>query len=176
VDATAVLAVVGAVTGIVGTLWALFLSVVYDRARLTVKVVEAWQRDGHGGRTPVLWVKVRNRGRRPTHVEAVARVVSAWRQLEEMSADIAGQVAPPVRLEEGQSHSFVHGGVGGYEHGDMPVRRWHVMDGGGRTFPLRERYRRRAEAIVFAPTRWYFRRQRRSQGEPDDPAQPEPTA
>lgn len=163
------LAIVGAATGTIGTLWALFLSVVSDRARVTVAVVEAWQRDGLGNRQPVLWVKVRNRGRRVTHIEAVSRVVAAWKQQHDMSADIAQQVSPPVRLEEGQSYSFVHGAQGGYAHGDIPLRRWYVMDGGARLFPLRERYRQRVEAIVLWPTRAYFRRQRRLAGEPDDP-------
>ena len=163
-DTTQALAIVGAVTGTIGTLWALFLSVVYDRARVTVTVSEALQTQP-GGPLPnrdVLWVKVRNRGRRVTHIETVSRVVSAWRGRHELSADIGRQLTTAVRLEEGQSHSFVHGAQGGYSHGDIPLKRWCVVDGGGRTFPLRERYRQRIEAFVFAPTRWYFRRKRPS--------------
>jgi hypothetical protein len=171
VDTTRALAIIGAVTGTIGTLWALFLSVVYDRARVTVTVVEAWQRDGVGNRRAVLWVKVRNRGRRVTHIESVARVVAGWKQQHEVSRDIALQVAAPLRLEEGQSHSLVHGAEGGYLHGDLPVKRWYVQDGGGRLFPLRERYRQRLEAIFLWPTRAYFRRQRRLRGEPDDVSQ-----
>ncbi len=164
------LATFGAITGLIGMLWALFLSVVHDRARVTVSVAEGYLRDGHGNRTPVLWVKVRNRGRRVTHIEAVSWVVSAREHRHEMSLDIFKQVAPPIRLEEGQSHSFVHGAQGGYAHGDFPLKRWYVRDGGGRVFPLRERYRQWAEAVLFWPTRAYFRRQRRRQGEPDDKA------
>jgi hypothetical protein len=70
----------------------------------------------------VLWVKVRNRGRRVTHIETVSRVVSAWRAKHELSAG-------------------------------MHLKRWYVIDGGGRTFPLRERYRRRVESVIFWPTR-----------------------
>jgi hypothetical protein len=159
-DTTKALAIFGAVTGTVGTLWALFLSVVYDRARVSLTVTEAWQMQVGGPRLQVLWVKVRNRGRRVTHIETVSRVVSAWRGGHEMSADIAQQLTTPVRLEEGQSHNFIHGGLGGYAFGAMPLRRWYVIDGGSRIFPLRERYRQRAESIVFWPTRAYFRRQR----------------
>jgi hypothetical protein len=162
VDTTQILAIVGAITGTIGTLWALFLSIVYDRARVTVTVVEAWQQGGWARRRPILWVKVRNRGRRVTHIEAVSRVVSGWRAQHEMSADIGQQVSTPVRLEEGQSHSFIHGGLGGYDHGDMWLKRWYVMDGGGRIFPLWERYRQRFESILFWPTRSYFLRQRRA--------------
>ncbi len=166
-DTYEALATFGAITGLIGTLWALFWSVVYDRARVTVSAGESWLRAGHGNRTPVLLVKVRNRGRRGTHIEAVSWVVSAWKHRHGTSADIIQQVAPPVRLEEGQSHSFVHGAQGGYTHGDIPLKRWYVVDGGARVFPLRERYRQRAEAVLFWPTRAYFRRQWRSQGEPD---------
>src|SRR4051794_12662649 len=117
-NSTKVLAVVGATTGTIGALWALFLSVVYDRARVTVSVAEAWSVAANGrARRPIVWVKVRNKGRRVTHIENVSRVVSAWRNLNEMSADIAFQLTRPVRLEEGQAHSFTHGGAGGYEHG-----------------------------------------------------------
>jgi hypothetical protein len=79
---TKTLAIIGAATGTIGTLWARFLRVVYDRARVI-------------------------------HVETVSRVVSAWRGKHELSADIGKQLMTPVRLEEGQSHSFVHGGQGG---------------------------------------------------------------
>jgi hypothetical protein len=61
----------------------------------------------------------------------------------------------PVRLEEGQSHSFVHGGQGGYTRDGMPLKRWYVIDGGGRTFTLRERYRQRVDSVNFWPTRAY---------------------
>lgn len=166
VDATRALAITGTVTGTTGTLWALFLSVVYDRARVSVTVAEAVQAQP-GGPLPnrdVLWVKARNRGRRPTHIETVSRVKSAWRGKHEMSADIAQQLTQPVRLEEGQSHNFVHGGQGGYTKGQWSLRRWYVVDGGGRIFPLRERYRQRLDSFVFWPTRAYFRRKRRRRG------------
>ena len=152
-DTTQILAIVGAVTGTIGTLWALFLSVVYDRARVTVTVVEGWVQGSFGFRRPILWVKVRNRGRRVTHIEAVSRVVAAWKSQEEISADIGHQLTTPVRLEEGQAHSFVHGALGGYSHGEMPLKRWYVLDGGGRVFPRRERYRRGLESVIFGPPR-----------------------
>lgn len=169
-DATRTLAIVGAVTGTIGTLWALFLSVVYDRARVSVTVAEAVQTQP-GGPLPdrdILWVKVRNRGRRPTHIETVSRVKSAWRGGHEMSADIGQQLTQPVRLEEGQSHSFVHGAQGGYTHGDWSLKRWYVVDGGARTFPLRERYCQRIEAFVFWPARAYFRLERRRHAPEED--------
>jgi hypothetical protein len=77
VNTTKVLAIVGAATGTIATLWAPFLSVVYDRARVTVTVVKVELHGPFGTHRPVLTVKVRNRGRRVTHIETVSRVASA---------------------------------------------------------------------------------------------------
>lgn len=163
--ATRDLALYGAIVGTLSGLWALYASIILDRARIRVSVTE-----GHAispatnQRTPVLMVRVSNRGRRSAGIQTVSRVVNMRRSRDTyaLSADIMGQLVNPPRLGEGEGHTFVHGNLGGYELGGMPTRRWCVVDGGGRTHPLRERWRQRIERVVFWPWRWVdARRQKR---------------
>jgi hypothetical protein len=48
----------------------------------------------------------------------------------------------------------------------MPLKRWYVIDGGGRTFTLRERYRQRVE--VSADLAWGCQRRRDPGGARDE--------
>jgi len=141
------LALYAAIIGTLGGVWSLYLGLVLDRARILVTVAEGEVIDAvTNERTPVVMVRLANRGRRPAHIANVSRVVNARTGRLEMSADIAGQV--PLRLEEGQGQTVVHGARGGYAAGTMPLTRWFVSDGSGRVSPLRERYRQRIERLV----------------------------
>jgi hypothetical protein len=42
----------------------------------------------------------------------------------------------------------MHGLQGGYTKGQLPLKRWFVVDGAGRVHPLRERYRQRLQRLV----------------------------
>jgi hypothetical protein len=156
--ATRDIAIYAALVASFDLVWTLYAGAIRDRARIVVRVAEANMIPAVGASTPVFSVDVSNRGRRPTTIRSVSRVSRMTTGVMEMSADIAHQT--PVRLEEGQSHTFHHGLLGGYAHGDLSLRRWFVTDGAGRVFPLRERYRQRVERVIFAPFRWWDRRRR----------------
>ena len=120
------LAIYGALVGTLAAAWGLYVGIVLDRARIRVR---AWEGHavkaalGGGTHTPILVVRVSNRGRRGTTIESVGRVLDMKRKAShELSSDITvGQV--PKRLDEGEGHSFVHGAAGGYAFGGMPVKR-----------------------------------------------------
>jgi hypothetical protein len=150
--ATRDLAVYGATIGTVGGLWTLYAGVVLDRARIRVRVTEAHSiKPGSKVKTPLLVVSVSNRGRRGASIQSVSRVVSMRRApgSHEISADIAQQLAQAVRLGEGEGRTFLHGELGGYTLGAIPLRRWFVLDGADRMHPLRERWRQRVERAIW---------------------------
>jgi hypothetical protein len=156
------LAVYAATVGTIGGLWTLYSGVVLDRARVALSVSESEviTTAGREARVPVLAVRVSNRGRRAFSVQTIGRVVDMRRHRgpHELSADIMRQLATPFRLAEGEGRTFVHGERGGYERGQIPISRWYVIDGAGRTYPISERWRQRVERVIFWPHRWLGRR------------------
>lgn len=134
--------------------WTIFNGAIRDRARVVVTAYqgEAIAPDG-GPRQPLFMVRVSNRGRRPVNVEAVSRLENVVRGTHIASADFGRQLAGRPRLDESQAQTFVHGELGGYQHGDLPTSRWYVVDGAGRIHPLRERYRQRLLGLIFWPVR-----------------------
>jgi ribosomal protein S12 len=55
----------------------------------------------------------------------------------------------PFDLAAGHSQTVVHGRQGGHSHGDIPLRRFYVVEGAGRTHPWTERWRQRAERVIY---------------------------
>jgi hypothetical protein len=146
-------------------LWALFSGIVRDRARITVRAVEAYIVTSTQGqilvegedtletmgvtprqRIPVLKIVVRNRGRRDAQVENVSQTRRGTGGY--VFGDLANQV--PFDLPAEHSKTLVLGAQGGYQHGTIPTRRFYVVDGADRVHPLRQRYRRRAARIAYA--------------------------
>lgn len=156
--ATRDLAIYAAIVATADVLWSVFQGLFRDRARVVVRVAEAEAiTPGSNQRQPMLMVGVSNRGRRPVYITHVGRVADVLRGAHELSADIQQhQLQQPKKLEESQGHTFGHGHMGGYQHGDMPIKRWYVTDGAGRMHPLRERYRQRAERITLWPVRRFL--------------------
>ncbi|TML77481.1 MAG: hypothetical protein E6G12_03800 [Actinobacteria bacterium] len=156
------LAVYAATVGTIGGLWTLYSGVALDRARVALSVAEGEviSTAGSESRVPILMVRVSNRGRRAFSIQTIGRVVSMRRHQgpHELSADIMRQLTPPILLGEGEGRTFTHGERGGYEHGQMPLTRWYVIDGAGRTYPISERWRQRIERVLFWPYRWIGRR------------------
>lgn len=151
--ATRDIALYAAIVGTLAGAWSIYLGVFLDRARIRISVAEGETiSPGANARTPVVMVRVSNRGRRAAHITHISRVVSARRNRHELSADIMRQLAVPIRLDESEGKTVVHGAQGGYTPGSMPLKRWYVVDGAGRIHPLRERYRQRVERILW-PTR-----------------------
>jgi hypothetical protein len=163
------LAVYASVVGTLNGAWVLYHGVVRDRPRITVRSYRSEAIPvGGGPHQPMFSVWVSNRGRRPVNIEGVAYLGKVVRGTQMYSMDIMGQLAQPIRLDESQAHTFVHGQFGGYQPGDLPTKRWFVTDGAGRVHPLRERYRQAALAFIFWPVRrflnWRERRERERQG------------
>ena len=48
----------------------------------------------------------------------------------------------PFDLSPGHSQTVVHGWEGGHSHGDIPLRRFYVVEGAGRIHPWTARYSR----------------------------------
>jgi hypothetical protein len=134
-----------------------------DRARVVLKVqeMEIVQPGGLLAPRPVVSFAIYNRGRRTVYIASLQRLDSPRTGGRILSSDLMRQLTAQVKLDEGQSHSFTHGELGGHKQGDLPIPRWFVVDGAGRVHPLRERYRQRAERVIFFPTRWWWRRQHR---------------
>ena len=154
------LAVYAAIVGTLSGAWTLYASIVLDRARIRVSAYEGQaitpttMSPGGASRTPVLMVSASNRGRRGASIQTVCRVLDMKRVVRmELSSDITKQLTKPVRLGEGEGHTFVHGAGGGHVLGGMSTRRWFVVDGGGRIHPLRERWRQRMERVIYWPIR-----------------------
>jgi hypothetical protein len=146
------LAIYASVIGTLDGAWMLYNGIFRDRPRV---VVQAYRAEGvpvgAGPRQPVFMVKVANRGRRPVTITHAAYVGSAIRGTQMYSMDLLQELQQPRRLGESESTTLVHGQMGGRV--DLPTKRWFVSDGGLRIHPLRERYRQRAEAVVFWPIR-----------------------
>jgi hypothetical protein len=63
--------------------------------------------------------------------------------------------AGPDKLGDGEGHTYMLGPEG-YEPGKLPLTRWFVMDGSGRIYPLRERYRQHVEDFILWPLRKFL--------------------
>lgn len=149
------LAIYAAIVATADVLWTLFQGLFRDRARIVVRAAEYQAiTPGSDVRQPMLAVRVANRGRRVAYITHVSRVANVWRGTHELSADIQQhQLLEAKKLAESQGHTFGHGQMGGYQHGDIPLKRWYVVDGAGRIHPLRERYRQRVENLILWPVR-----------------------
>lgn len=66
----------------------------------------------------------------------------------------------PIELDAEDSKTIFLG-QGDYSHGDIKTRRFYVVDGAGRIHPLLERYRQRAENVLYRRLILHFRRWRR---------------
>jgi hypothetical protein len=151
------LAVYASVVGTLNGGWTLYHGVIRDRARIKVRPYRSEAHPvGGGDPQPMFSVRVSNRGRRPANIEGVAYLGKLVRGTEMHSMDIMRELVEPVRLEESQGHTFVHGRFGGYVPGDLPTKRWFVTDGAGRVHPLRERYRQRFLSFIFWPVRRFL--------------------
>jgi hypothetical protein len=172
--ATRDIAVYGAVVATISAAWSIawtiYSGVLRDRARVKLAVydAEAWD-PGFDHALDAISFAVYNRGRRTIHVSDLVRVSSVLRGTRELSFELQRQVKANPTIEEGRGRSFHLGGDGNYTHGDLSLKRWHVVDESGRVYPLRERSRQRAECVVFWPSRkvlgWWDARQRGT-GEP----------
>ncbi len=100
-----------------------------------------------GAATPVVTVAVINRGRQPVQISTVSRAHSLRDpRSHEVFGDFLEYV--PFDLLPGHSQTVVHGKDGGHVPGDLPMRRFFVHDGAGRTHPLHERWQQRVEGVV----------------------------
>jgi hypothetical protein len=147
---------VASVTG----LWSLFRELWIERPRLTVTPDEAWlvrvkdqerplvvkgeqqmrtMEVPDSARLPVLVVTVRNKGRRDAVIEVASQMLADGRS--NVFGDLLPQVPFPIPAE--RSATLAIGQGGGYAHGDIPLKRFYVVDGAARIHPLRERYRQR---------------------------------
>jgi hypothetical protein len=157
-------------------LWTLFSGIVRDRARITVAATESYlvpvagRRDPllitgedtleimgvtESQRRPVMAVRVRNRGRRDARITHVSQVERGGRH--HVLADVFTQT--PFDLAAERTQTVVLGKDGGYQHGDLALGGWYVVDDAGRQHPLRQRYRLRISYAV--------RRVRRHRGRSD---------
>lgn len=162
-------------------LWALFTGIIRDRARITVHADDAYAVEGKRrrmiirgdetletlgiepeNRRPILVVAVRNRGRRSAHIDHVAQSQPLRAERADLLFhDFMDDV--PFELQAESSHELYQGLRGGHEHG-RNARRFFVVDGAGRTHPLRERYRQRLERPIRAALRRRRRRRRNVDG------------
>jgi hypothetical protein len=109
---------------------------------------------------PILAIRVRNRGRRPVQIRTVGQAY--WFRVDGAIFDEPFRELP-VTIQPGRAHEFLIGGVRPYEHTGRPVRRVYVVDGGDRIHPLRERWLRRVENVLY---RWPVVRYRKLRGRP----------
>jgi hypothetical protein len=96
-------------------------------------------------RQPVLTVTVRNRGRRDSTIETVAQVIEGGGAKVNVFDDL--QPSLPFWLPAERSHVLAMGQQGGYEHGDIALKRFNVVDGAGRIHLLSERLRQRLSRL-----------------------------
>lgn len=149
---------------IVGTLnggWALYNGAFRDRPRVVVRAAKGEAHGGIGEPAEIFMVTVANRGRRPVSINSISRYQKLIRGISIVTTDLMQQTADHPRLDESHSRTFVHGQMGGYTHGDLAETRWYVVDGAGRVWPLRERYRQRLLAFLFWPIRRILNRRDR---------------
>lgn len=165
-------AVVATISGVWSVAWSIYSGLLRDRVRIKLVVynAEAWDVDFEHAEDAIMFA-VYNRGRRTFNISDLVRVSSVLRGTRAVSMVLQRQIrAEDQAIAEGQGKTYRIGGHGDYAHGDLPLERWCVIDQAGRTYPLRERYRQRAERVVFWPARklleWWDKRD-------GDDAQPE---
>jgi hypothetical protein len=144
----------------------LYGGVIRDRPRVALSVYEAV--DMYGAPGDLLMIRVSNRGRRDLSIENVSRIMDVRRGHTLWIRELGEAVrAGPDAIGDGRSHTYVLGPIG-YHAGKLPLTRWYVADGAGRIYPLRARYRLRAESFVLWPLRTLLRRRdsRRSISQP----------
>ena len=140
-------------------LWSLFRELWLERARLSITPLESWlvattratslivrgkdtlQTMGVpvGARKPVLQLIIRPRGRRDAHILSISQVSPEGKQT--VFGDLLEHL--PLEIPAEQTKTLLIGHEGGYEHGDIRLGRFFVVDGASRVHPLRERYRQR---------------------------------
>ena len=141
-------------------LWSLFRELWQERPRLDVEPSEAWivrvKNDPRvmvvkgektletmdvpvGARRPVLELTIRNRGRRDAKVQNVLQARN--RNVSTVFGDFMAYL--PFLVPAETTVNLVHGKDGGYEHGELDLKRFYVVDGANRVHPLHERYRQR---------------------------------
>jgi hypothetical protein len=143
-------------------LWTLLRELWLERARLDVIADERWlvrtQGGGHlvvrgdetlrtlgvpsGAKSPILQLTIRNRGRRDARIQSINQ---ATRSGSVVFSDLLTET--PFELPAERTRTVQIGTKGGYAHGEIPPRRFYVVDGVNRTHPLRERYRQRLERL-----------------------------
>jgi hypothetical protein len=160
-------------------LWALFRELWLERARIDVTPEDFWLVRVKGEARPmlvkgertlgtmeipksatrdVLVVTVRNRGRRDATISRVTQMLPDGRV--SVFGDFQSQV--PFLIPAERSATILHGQDGGHTRGEIPLKRFYVIDGAGRIHPLAERYRQRLRRAIP----W-----RRAAHEVDDPPQ-----
>jgi len=153
--------VVASATG----LWTLFRELWLERARLVVTAEEAWLVPVKGQarplvvkgeemlktmaiqdhqRTPILTVKILNRGRRDARIETISQFIEGGKS--HAFGDLLPQL--PFIVPAEQSAVVAIGKDGGYAHGDIALDRFYAVDGADRIHPLSERYRRRLRRLL----------------------------
>jgi hypothetical protein len=107
---------------------------------------------------PVLTIGISNRGR---HVVQITMVGKAHAVKRDLFADVMPQL--PLVVEPGHLRTVVNGKEGGYAHGDVKnLRRFFVADGAGRIYPYRERWRQRAENLLYRRAVIWWRKRKRA--------------
>jgi hypothetical protein len=162
--ATRDIAVYGSIIATLNGVWTLYHGIVRDRPRVGLSVAEGETLyAGVMAGDPALMIRVWNRGRRDFSIDQISRQLSLLRGTRMWVREIAQAVeAGPSKFGDGDGHTYIFGPAG-YSRSKFPPSRWFVVDGAGRIYPLRERYRQRAEAAVLWPVRRFLGwRERRS--------------
>jgi hypothetical protein len=159
------LAIYAAIVATADVLWTLFQGLFRDRPRIVVRVAEAEAiTPGTNQRQPMLMCASVTVGGGPS----TSRTSVGWRTSGAESMRCQATSHNSSRTPSGSRKAkAIRSGtdrwVGGYRHGDLPLKRWYVTDGGERVHPLRERYRQRIENVILWPVRRFLRwRERRS--------------
>lgn len=139
-------AVVGTISGLWSIGWSIYSGLLRDRPRIKLAVT----RDPE--QPDAVSVSIFNRGRRAIHLLILMRVKRALTGEDEVSM-LPDRMVKGATIEADRSRSYRIDQMEGYEPGDLPLKRWYVVDEAKRIYPLRERYRQRVERVVFWPTR-----------------------
>jgi len=95
-------------------------------------------------RTPILEVTIRNRGRRAAEIKSVNQARSGGGMF--VFGDLLPQV--PFEIPAERTKVLAMGAEGGYQHGEIALKRFFALDGADRIHPLRERFRQKLRRAV----------------------------
>jgi hypothetical protein len=139
------LAIYASIVGTVNGAWTLYHGVIRDRARIDLAVAEAEDMNRPG--QYALMFRISNRGRRDLPVDQITRWSNVWRGKYLWIEDLETLVANKRVIAADDGHTYVL--RIGANKVDLPTRRWFVIAGAGRIYPLRMRYLLRLIAFVL---------------------------